>query len=355
MFEVQVIDGKTTSFPRAQQLEQRHRHYVVYGQRLCSDLPLRELPRDQFQVRDIEFRTAHDNGAGGLLDAPARLLTRRSTNLDCDLSVYATSLDSGGGSTGYLLRWEGRCDFQVSADGDQIVCQAAPGTALGWVTASLYGIVLSFALHLKGVGNLHASSVVLPGGAVGFLAQPGSGKSTLAASFAQAGYSFLTDDVLALSEEGESINALPGFPFVSLNAQEVEYIWRGASPVDRLPLNQEKCRIQLNGSAEAFCAEAVPLKGIYLLERGEETSAVEISRLSLKEAIPRLLEETNALPLLPRETLSRHFAFVSRLVSRVPVWRLSYPSGLGHLKQVNDTVLAHHGQNNLAGRSNSRA
>ena len=325
-----------------------HYHYVVYGQRLCSSVPLPELPRASFKVRDASFHHVSPNGDNGQLYNPMHLVTRRSTNLGCDISVYDTG-------EGFLLRWEGWCDFHMSADGQQIVYQAAPGTALRWVTSSLYGIVLSFALHLKGVGNLHASSVVLPGGAVGFLAQPGSGKSTLAASFAHAGYPFLTDDVLAFSEEGASINALPGFPFVSLTGQAVEHIWRGAVPEDSLPLNQEKTRFNLNGNAQAFCSESVPLRGLYLLERREDSSAAEISRLSPKEAIPRLLEQTNPLPLLPREALSRHFAFVARLVSRVPVWRLSCPSGLEHLGQVMSAVLAHHEQDRAVKSSVLRA
>ncbi|MBI4219112.1 MAG: hypothetical protein HY682_03135, partial [Chloroflexi bacterium] len=188
----------------------RHLHYLVYGQRLCSNMPLPELPRARFDVRDMGFRASVSSSGGSLLPDGAVLRSRHETNLGCELLVY----DAPGA---HVLRWQGQCDFLISRDGVLIEWRAAPGVVPEWVNSTLYGVVMSYVLHIRGVGNLHASAVALPSGVIGFLADPGGGKSTLAASFAARGYPLVTDDLFALQRSGEGYAALPGFPYVSLS------------------------------------------------------------------------------------------------------------------------------------------
>ena len=307
----------------------QHYHYSVYGQRLCTPLRLVELPVGNFPSPDIRF--AHSWGPD-LTERFQRLelIDHRPTNLGCDISVHRTN-------EGYLLDWEGLCRFHVSARGDEIIGSSHGDLGYNWITATLYGMVLAFALHIKGVRNLHASAVVVPGGAVGFLADPGGGKSSLAAAFAARGNPFLTDDVLALRQEDEGYVAYPGFPFTSLSEEAVSALLpEGQAP--RQYLNDEKGRVLVDGQWASFSREPAPLQGLFSIARRDDVSEVRLERLPMVQAVQCLMENTNVLPLLPKEYKQTQLAFVSRLASQVPVWRLTYPTGFEHLASVIDQV-----------------
>jgi hypothetical protein len=313
-----------------------HLHYRVYGQRLCSGLPLPELPHADFQVRDLAVRCLVPSNNGGGDHGPARLLDRRGTSEGDQLSVWATE-------EGYLLRWEGKGDFHIGKDGRSVSCDVNSELGRGWLTANLYGLVLAFALHLKGVRNLHASAVVLPSGAVGFLAAPGSGKSSLAAALATRGYPFLTDDLLAMTEDSGKFCAHPGFPFTSLSAASVSALGDGvpaATPM--LPLG-EKSRVAINDHWAEFHPAPAPLSALFILRRGAAEEAIRLERLPRDEAIRLLLDNTIGLPILPAETLQAQMAFLARLTASVPVWLLSYPTGFQHTPRTIQKILAHAG------------
>lgn len=309
-----------------------HWHYSTYGLRVCSNVQLPELARARFAQRDLALRYVAEGNdiLAGL--GPHRTLAHRETNLGCDLSVLDTGRD-------LALHWERHCTFVVSRDGREITCQPAPGVGEGWVKATVYGIVLAFALHLQGIGNLHASAVVLPQGVVGFMADPGSGKSTVAAMLAARGFPFLTDDVLALQHQSDDYVAHPGFPYVSLSPQARACALRQTEAIV-LPLNQDKQRVAVDGKWACFSSAAAPAKGLFVLGRSRNGSGVEVKRLPKMEALRTLLEHTNCLPLLPADVLRRHMGLLADLSGTVPVWRLQYPSGFEHLPRVIDRILA---------------
>lgn len=312
--------------------ERVHRHYLVYGQRLCSDILLPELCPSPSREADIVLRRASSGENLGEGD-DYRLLTLRHTNLGDDLYVYQ-------GSKGVLFHWEDRCDFHVSRSGRRIAVAPGPDAEGQWTAATIYGMVLSFALHLKDVSNLHASAVVLPAGAAGFLAEPGGGKSSLAAWFASRGAPFLTDDVLALQGGVEGYLSYPGFPFVSLSACSMESLQvqpQGQRAQDSS--GEAKRRVPVDGGWAAFHEGPAPLRALFVLAREEARRSASLERLGRQEALLALLEHTSCFPLLPVENIRRQMAFLSRLTALVPVWRLSYPTGFQHLPAVARQVL----------------
>ncbi len=332
---LKVVNSTKAKKAPAVEVKEKHHHYLVYGQHLCSNRILPELQPSRFQVRDILFRLECSSTMGGEIPQTANLLVRRLTNLSCYLSVYKNE-------EGFLMRWEGLCSFQISDDGRSITCYPGHGTAPAWINSTLYGMVLAFALHLKGVGNLHASAVVLPGGAVGFLADPGSGKSTLAAGFVAAGFPFLTDDVLTITEQDGGIRAFPGFPFVSLSKPSMRRV-AGVSPPTSLAMSSEKARVSVDGNWGSFHAQPTPLRCLYRLTRGNGVRKITITPLPAPVAMQGLLSDTNCLPILTKDVLSRHLAFLGRLIAGVTVWRLSYPTGYKHIALVLEVVLEHQG------------
>lgn len=309
-----------------------HLHYAVYGQRLCSMVALPELPSAEFTEGDMQFRLAtHDDSNTPPLEGAA-MLSRHNTNLGCDLSVFEIA-------EGILLRWHDHCDFRISRDGRLIQCCPNPSVGLGWIQSTLYGMVLSYALHLMGVRNLHASAVVLPQGAVGFMADPGSGKSTMAAAFARAGYPFLTDDVLALKKDPQGYVAQPGFPYVSLSPNSIRGLLGDRNDLSQKPLNQEKQRVAVDGEWASFQREPAHLGGLFLLRRSSETHSIALERLPKVDAIKGLMENTNCIPILPLEVQRQHMSFVAQLTADVPAWRLTYATGFEHTPRIIERVI----------------
>lgn len=309
-----------------------HWHYQVYGQRLCSGVPLPELLSSDFHVRDLRFHSVSTNGDDSMSSCSLRLLSQRDTNLGSRLSVFE-------GDTGLLLRFEGLCDFHISTDGREIKYCSTSDTDLDWIRSTLYSMVIPFTMHLRGLRNLHASVVVLAGRAVGFLAGPGTGKSTLASAFAAKGYPCLTDDVLALRESPEGYTAYPGLPFVSLSEHSINSLIGPQIGSERTSLNGLKERVALDGRWASFWPEPTPLRCLYVLNRVGDMADINLEAMSVGESILSLLENTNCLPALPTWVLKDHLAFLGKLVRSVPVWRLTYPTGFQQIPTIIARVL----------------
>jgi hypothetical protein len=253
--------------------------------------------------------------------------------MNADLVVYR---EDGG----YHLLWERLCDFAVAQDGSRISSRSRHDVA---VDGLLLGTALPFALHLKGVNNIHAGAVITPRGAIALMAAPGSGKSTLTAGLAAAGNLFLTDDILAISAGPEGFLAHPGFPFVSLSAGSIEAVFGAArvpAGLDPDPAKDMKARIKVDGTWANFSTGPAPLKGLFIVDRRQSADLEPtLERLPAPLAIRALVENTISVQFLPKPALERHFSFASKVATTLPVWRLSFPSGFSHSQKVISTVL----------------
>ena len=325
-------------------MSRSHWHYEVYGLRLCSGIPLVELPRSSFHFKDVAFSLQIESHEGETLSqGPAELLQRRLTTLGEYFSLFETN-DS------YILRWEGTGEFLVSKDGKTIRALTPATTDIVWVKGTLYGVVLSFVLHFMGIANLHSSGVVLPEGAVGFLADPGTGKSTLAASLVSQGHGFLTDDVLTIQGGANGYEAFPGFPYMSLDEFSMDVILGPSSLPAPTPGHtvEDKQRVNCSDIGGQFHSGTAPLKGLFVLTRGPDDDGgdgradpdkVVVKRLSRSDALKCLLDNTVFLPLLPVDVLKRHMAFLAKLTETLPVWSLHYACGFENLPEITAKVL----------------
>ena len=87
-------------------------------------------------------------------------------------------------SGGYLLRFPDLADFEVSADGTDVVAHPAGDTDDATIEHLYINQLVPLALSRQGRPTFHASVVMVRGGVIAFLGESGMGKSTLAASFA---------------------------------------------------------------------------------------------------------------------------------------------------------------------------
>lgn len=242
---------------------------------------------------------------------------------------------------GYLLRFPGFADYEVSVDGNDVVCHPVPGVS-DEATRHLYlNQVLPLALSRQGKLVFHASAVAVAGNAIVFAAESGKGKSTLAASFATSGSPFLTDDGLVIEERAAEYWVAPSHPSIRLWDDSQEALVRlGAPTAEPVPFTS-KTRF-LAGDEIPFCDEPRPLRRVYFL--GDGTSArVSIEQVSKSDALIELVRHSFLLDIEARELIAAHFDRLSRLVAAGICFKLDYPRTYVSLPDVRQAVLEHVG------------
>jgi hypothetical protein len=237
------------------------------------------------------------------------------------------------------LRWAGLFEFIVAADGRRIVARRlAPAARMPRAFETyLLGQVLSFALIARGLEPLHATAVVVGGGAVGFLGDCGRGKSTLGAAFVHAGHPLLTDDLLVLRPDGGRFSAAAGPPRLKLFPKPARRVL--GDGLRGTPMNGRGGKLVFPLGAHAT-REAAPLRALYVLRPRRTGGAVVIRPLSPRRAFVELTRNTFNACVLDAARLARQFDLAARVAAAVPVKTLTYPRGLDRLAAVRAAVEA---------------
>lgn len=311
-----AVNGFSTARPDA-----AGRVYEFYGLRLRSEFPLA-----------ASIQTGRRRGAVRLRCRGPKFFARvraRAGVRDARAPWFVHAGLRGGGD---YLRWSGLFEFAVSADGRAIAARPLDGASPETLQAYLLGQVLSFALVRRGIEPLHATAVVVDGGAVAFLGDCGTGKSTLGAALLRAGCPILTDDVFVVTERRGRFVAWDGPPRIKLFPEVADRLLDGGagSPMNGLT---PKRLIPLDGRQHA--AGPVPVAALFVLApRSSGRRSVSIRRLPAQRACIELIRNTFNTMIAQRDRLARQFALAGRVAESVPVFSLSYPRELGRLPEV---------------------
>jgi hypothetical protein len=315
-------------------------HYHVCGLRLLSDtrFPFPETWSDDDRQADLEFSL----GATGAKTEdlfPVRKSHGVIRNGAGWPSITVFKMDQG-----YLLTCSNeasRVDFVLSSDCRRIDCYPLTSESRRNVEMWLFGLVLAFVLQMRGVFSLHASAVVVDGGAISFLGKNGYGKSTLAYFFLQKGHPVITDDLLAFDRKGGAFHALPACPSMNLWDTTLSQLGGDGGNSGHETIRTVKGRHSLASLDGVFCDSDIPLKCIYLLSphRDKGDSAVRILPVARSKAFFELIGFTRANTMIELGGQKELFLTYASLVSEVPVRRLEYPSGFDFLPTIYDAVL----------------
>jgi hypothetical protein len=243
------------------------------------------------------------------------------------------------GST--YMGWDSVGEFLVAADGRHIACRPVVHCPVESFQVYMLGQALSFALVKQHLEPLHATVVVVDGTGVAFLGNSAFGKSTLAASFLNAGYRLLTDDLLVVQESAGTVVAYPGPPRIKLFPEMAER-FLGQAPGVRMNPDTGKLIVPLDESRT--CSDRVPLRALYVLASPPDACRrkdVTTEVLSPREAVIELVRGTFNRRVAGATRMERQFAMTARLVEVLPVRRLIYPRQVERLKDVQDMVLSH--------------
>jgi hypothetical protein len=237
---------------------------------------------------------------------------------------------------GYLLRFPGLADFELSGEALDTACVPAPGTDAPTCEHLYRNQVLPLALSMQGKLVIHASAVEAGGGAVAFVAKSGTGKSTLAASFATCGHPFLSDDGLVVQAAAERHLALPSHPSLRLwDDSRRTLVGPRAATGPGLPFTAKQ-QI-LADDALAFCGAARILKRVFFLGPGI-AETVTFQRMAPAEATMEWIRHSFLLDPHKVSLLAAQFDRVAALTARTPCYRLDYPRQFDRLVEVREAI-----------------
>jgi hypothetical protein len=208
----------------------------------------------------------------------------------------------------------------------------------------LLGYVFACWLEWRGMPALHASAVVVDGHAAAFLSSGGGGKSSSAVALMQAGNTLLTDDILPIEHVGGAYLGRPGLPQMRMWPEQARHFLGRYEDLDLVHPSVSKRRVPIEeGGFGAFCSVPRPLACVYLPERRDPAdwgTRIEIEQVPLREAVMALIGHSFVAPVVGALGLHPHrLGFFARMVSRVPVRRVVYPSGYDRLPLVKDAIL----------------
>ena len=187
-------------------------------------------------------------------------------------------------------------------------------------------------LFERGATMLHAGAVDVDGHGVAFAGTQDAGKSSLVAAMCEHGSGFLTDDILAVSTDGDRQRALPSFPRISLTPETRNALGlegRQVASMDGTPFEP------WFDVEEWFDPNPVTVDVIYLLEERGGVESPAIRRIDGRAAMERLAgHSVRSGGLDLAEPLGRQFRQCAELCQSVPVKVLERPDGFETMPDV---------------------
>lgn len=206
----------------------------------------------------------------------------------------------------------------------------------------LDGMGLALWLEQRGVANVHANVLANSDGAFALIGSSQVGKSTLTASLLARGFSFLSDDMLALHESSTAFVAYPSEPRLRLWPESLAAC--GIERSEQWPRVHQRFdkRLVPLESIEGvrLCTDPKPVIGLYLLERHERAGpSPYIEPVSPADGLMALIHHSVTRDI-PRHLAveATRFAQLSALVCNTPIKRLLIPSQLTSLEQVSELI-----------------
>ena len=227
----------------------------------------------------------------------------------------------------------------VNAQGSRVWAVSPQSATVEDTATYLLGPTLGFVLCLRGITCLHASAIAIADRAVALVGPTGSGKSSTAAAFARLGCPVLTDDVLALVDEGSFFTAQPAYPRVRLWPTSAESLFGSVDALPRITPGWDKRFLDLNGPRYRFQHRPLPLAAIYFLdERSADPVAPRIKAVGAREGLMSLVANSYATNLLDKPMRAKEFPVLGRLVESIPLRRVTPSADFGRITEACELI-----------------
>lgn len=220
------------------------------------------------------------------------------------------------------------CTFRI--EGGNSICWEKHDDSIQGndIRTFLLGSAIGALLIQRGFTVFHGNALEKNGKAVVCLGHSGVGKSTIAYSLMKQGWNLISDDLVAVNDEGQ---ILPGIPRIKL--------WKDAVldfklDIDALkPVRNNLKKYVINGEKITSVTKKFPLNAFYLIQRNENLSSLpEIEPEIIKSEKISFWKLKNQL-YRPRfvKGLGKEKELFSKLINlqkKVPVIRLPIVDGI---------------------------
>lgn len=225
--------------------------------------------------------------------------------------------------------------IQIS-DGKQIMIEPYPGSDEKSIGLYIMGSGMGAILHQRGHLVLHANAIRMGDSVVLFAGASGSGKSTTAATFYQKGYEIISDDVVALDEQGSTIGGIPQIK-----------LWHDALEGLNIPVEGlDQIRLQINKYSfpiDSFDNERhLPIRAIYILGAANEQDPnhfdlTQLTGMAKFDALKRHTYRRHFMEGLGMKPI--HLERCAQLASGVHMAHIIRPTGHFNAPQLVERVL----------------
>lgn len=284
--------------------------YLAFGVFIASDLDFSDMLQESTVAANISI----DKG---------QIVTQKFESSN----VFRKGLQAGISikQETIFLHWEGLMSCEIK-NGTEIIYDHL-GDDVQTLKLFLLREAIGILLAQRGFYLLHGTAVLINESAHVFIGEPGAGKSTTAAAFWKAGFTVLTDDLVAIEMNNDQAFVIPAFPQFKIWEHAVHGL--GINQSELQPSFEGHTKFLLSQNKKSFPSSPIPLKSIQIL------SNVPIKhRINPLEA-PIELVKHFPLPnqLLHGELHNKHFKDSLKLYSIVKIQRLQRPEGFDNLME----------------------
>ena len=198
-------------------------------------------------------------------------------------------------------------------------------------------------LELNHVLCIHGNALEYKGQAIGLVAPSGTGKSTLSAKLCDRGFSWMTDDMMALHPENnsEQYRIYPSWPIARMWPDSVEATLNvNHGSLNKVHRGFNKRVVKLEGNLLAGNTSQI-LSTIYVLNRNADAKkSCEIKTVKGSKALILLLQNSilgDAYTALGVE--QSRIATLSKLLEKTSVKEVTYGNGNNNLNIVRNKIL----------------
>ncbi len=242
-----------------------------------------------------------------------------------------------------MLRFTNIADFYLWSD--RIVCHLTNSAYELMVELCFLGTVMACWFELQGVLALHAAASIINGQAVAFLSSNKGGKTSLAATMIQQGYPLLTDDILLVELQNGRPMARSGYPQMRMWPEQAGLIFGDGQAFSAVHPYLDKQRIPIDFEKSGlFQAGRFPLVRCYIPDRYEpdnNQAGIRITPISTVESVLMLAGFSFLYWLVDQLGLQpNRLKTFSQIGQHISIRRLTYPSGVEHLRAVCRAIVA---------------
>lgn len=182
--------------------------------------------------------------------------------------------------------------------------------------------IMSILLLLRSSGHfsLHAAALEVAGKGVLIVAPSDSGKSTLSYCLVRAGWRFLSDDAILLTEDQEGVRAVPFRRHFGLDEEALDIFPELARGLGVRFNNQRKWSVRIKDLFPGQESDAC-VPRLIVFPRIEEREITTVSPVRLREAFCLLMDQSPYFGLEPVYTKS-HLNLLQRLTRQSRAYRL---------------------------------